>query len=451
MMITARTLVVVVLVGAPFSVAVGQGRSGTPTLSLLDAVRRGLSYDPALGVAAAGRDAASASVGEAVASWFPTLVATASLTRYEEPMIVSPIHAFQPGLTPPFDRTLFQGGAVLSYTLFDGGARGGRVRLARQQAAVAEASFDDAEQLVMARVVSTYLAVLSGHRVLESHDRRLAALAAERSRVRQRREAGTAADVDVLRVDAVLAGAEAERVELAQVLDLAERDLARLVGAPVEATRAERLQVVAWVDTTMPDPEVVRSRVIESSPVLERARREAEASRAGQALARSARWPKLAAAGAWLDRGSVHGDHTLEWNVGVQFTYALFTGGAVRQSIRRADANRRVADERLRLAERQVTQEVDRARSMVEEAGAQVASLRTAVARFTEVVRIERLRLEAGVGTEIDYLSAEAELLAASAGLVQAQYSEMVARVEFARIGGQLDLAWLERYVEMAQ
>jgi outer membrane protein len=440
-----------VLLSVPCLALVGQEPVDPPSLTLPDAIRRGLTHDPAVRASAASSDAASAAVGEASASWFPRVAVTAAATRYQKPMIVSPIHDFQPGQTPPFDETLLQAGATLSYTLFEGGARPARVRSVREQALAADAAYDEARQELIARVVSTYLSALSGQGILHAHDRRLAALTSEESRVRQRRDAGKAADVDVLRVEAALASARAERVGLAAALGVAERDLARLIGVDVEETRADRLVAVTWSDTTLPDRDGLYRHALEASPTVAQARRGVGADRANQRLARSARWPRLDLFGGWIDRGSAEGDFTAEWNVGLQFSYLVFSGGAVSRGVARADAARRASDERLRLIESRVAHDVDRARSTVEEARARVLSLRTAVARFAEVARIERLRLDAGAGTETDYLNAEAELLVARAGLVDAQHREMAARVELARIVGRLDVPWLERYVEIAR
>ena len=69
--------------------------------------------------------------------------------------------------------------------------------------------------------------------------------------------------------------------------------------------------------------------------------------------------------------------------------------------------------------------------------------------RFTEVVRIEKLLLSSGSGTETDYLNAEADLLGARANLARASHAEIAARAELARAGGQLDAAWIDRALEV--
>ena len=61
-------------------------------LTLAEAAQRALAQHPAVGAAAALRDEARAAAGEAGASRYPTVRLTGSATRYEEPMVVAPLH-----------------------------------------------------------------------------------------------------------------------------------------------------------------------------------------------------------------------------------------------------------------------------------------------------------------------------------------------------------------------
>jgi outer membrane protein TolC len=91
---------------------------------------------------------------------------------------------------------------------------------------------------------------------------------------------------------------------------------------------------------------------------------------------------------------------------------------------------------------------VDRALAAVEEQRARVEAIATAVEHLVEVARIERLALEAGRGTQTDYLGAEASLRRARASLVQARHAEIAARVELGRVAGELTPSWLSAMLE---
>jgi outer membrane protein TolC len=423
-------------------------------LTLVEAAQRALASHPLVAASAAARDEAAASVREAQAAWWPTLRLGGTATRYEEPMATLPIHGFAGFMTgefPPFDRTLYQGVASLSYTLFDGNARIGNVRQARGREDAAGAALDAAGQGVLSRVVGVYLGVLGASQVLEAHDQHLAALRAERARVGQRLDAGRAAPLEVLRVDAERAGAEADRVQYASALEQARLDLARLTGVPAQATDPGRLQAVVCADTTLAAREPLLAQALARSAALRQARDQKAAADAGRGVARSAFWPELKAVGNYLAYADASDHRAGEWNAGLQLSMNLFAGGAIRARATRASAAARAAGEQLRAAELQLGQELDRARAAVAESHARVLSLEQAVASLAEVARIERVSLTAGSGTQTDYLRAEADLLAARAHRVEARHREIAARVELARVTGQLDLAWLDRNLGAAE
>ncbi len=437
-------LLLIALVAAPLQ---AQEQAKEP-LTLPAAVERALAQFPSVAAARARQRQAEEALGEARAGHGPRGRATASATQFEEPMLVTPIHSFGPRLFPEFDETLLQGQLTVSYTLYDGGATGARVRAAGGQLGGAGAALGVAEQALAEQVAAAYLTALGKARVLAAHDTRLAALEAELARARLRLEAGKAPQVEVLRAEAGLAGAQAQRVSFAAALDNAERDLARLLGAPVEETRAPRLAAAALADPAPPDREALTRAGVEASPGVAQARSQLALAEANVGLAVSALKPELRAVGNLNDWSSSQGHGATEWNAGFQLAVPLFDSGATRRRIAGAEAARDAAAEQVRLAEIQVREDVDRAAAAAEEAQAQVESLEKAAERFAEVARVQKLMLDHGAGTQTDYLNAEADLLAARASLAEAEQAVILARVDLARAAGQLTLPWLQENLE---
>ena len=416
-------------------------------LSLPAAAARALARYPSVAAAAAAEDEARAAADEAKAARLPTARAFGTAFVYEKDMLVTPIHAFRPDLIPPFDDVLVQGGLNFSYLLLDGGARGGRIRTAAEQAQGARAARDAVAQAVVDRVVSTYVEILGQREVLIAHESRIVSLESERARVQKLLDVGRAAEVDRLRVEAALAGAEADRTRVAVTLDRAERDLAALVGGEVGETRACRLVPLEPASAPPPPREPLVERARRASPVVEEARRRLAAAEAAVAVAKSARWPEARLTGSYLAYGGGGSSFSGEWNAGVLVSVPLFDG-ATGKAIARKTAAFEVARERLRQAELDVTSEVDGALAALQETQARRASLATAVARLEEVVRIQKLLLETGQGTQTEYLDAEASLLAARANLTRARLGEADARAGLARAAGELTPAWLEENLE---
>jgi len=414
-------------------------------VTLPDAVRRALASHPTVQGAAAAARGADAAVGEARARWLPQLTTSASFTRFEEPMIVFPLHGFdRPVEQIAFDRTLVQGNVSLAWTLFDGGLRGARIRGARAEAGARDAALATAEAHVIALVARRYLDVLTAGAVLEARDDGLRALTAEEARVVQLVREGEAADVALLRVRAALAEARAERAAAAAELDVALRGLARTIGAPALGPGA--IRAVRTRDSVPPRDSLLAG-LVARNPQLAEARSAADAARWGRRAAVAAWFPQLDATGALLGYGGANQSLASEWQVGVRLSYPLFLGGRA-QSVRRTGAQADAAEARYRALRLDAEDAVDAAVGAGTAARARADAVETAVTHLAEVARVERLALEAGAGTEAEYLRAEADLRRVRAELARARAAVVLARVELARLTGDLTLTWLDRMLE---
>ena len=210
----------------------------TPPVTLEVAVRAALVNHPALEAARARLDAAEAGVGEARSGWLPTVGTQAHATRYQEPMVVAPLHGFDPMDPPGFERTLVQGHAVAEWLAFDGGARSARVESARSAAEGAEAGLVAAGEAVIAEAVSSYVSAGTAAALQAAHEEALGALETERSRASLLLEQGKTPRVALLRSEAALSRARAELAAATEAHRLALRRLARTTGLAPERLEA---------------------------------------------------------------------------------------------------------------------------------------------------------------------------------------------------------------------
>lgn len=417
--------------------------------NLSAAVERALEAHPALAAARARSLEAERARDEAAAARGPVASARLAGQRFGEPMLVSPIHSFGPGAFPDFDETLVQGSLDLRYTLLDSGARRERLRQAEARRDAAEAGTDAVEQELVARVAAAYVETIARSEALDAARSRIDAVRRELERVRLLLEVGRAADLDRLRAEAALAAAEAAEASAAARLDATERELARLLGVDPSSARAASLAPASPALSPPPSRAELEARARAASPALARASRDAAASDAARALARTAYFPELRAVGAFQQFGGADLDFATEWNAGLVLAIPLWDGGATASRVARAEASRDAAVAAVAETELAVGAAIDRALTAEIEAAARAAALGRAAERLAEVVRVERLRLEVGAGTQIDYLDAEAELAAARAERAAAAASAVVARVELARATGELDLDWIRDTLEV--
>lgn len=416
-------------------------------LTLHDAVRRALASHPVVRGADAAARGADAAVGEARSRWFPHLSSSATLTRFEEPMIVFPLHGFDgPVEQIAFDQTLIQGSVSLAWTVFDGGRRGARIRGARADADAREAALDATETELIADVTRRYLAVLTARAVLAAEDEGMRALRAEEARVAQLVREGEAADVALLRVQAALAQAEAGRLDAEGALEVAALALGRTLGIDAAVPAVAMLRVSA--EPPSPRAELL-ARVAERNPRLDEARAAAESARWARRAAVAAWFPQLEATGALQGYGSESETFTTEWQLGLRLSYPLFTGGERGNAVARAGALADAADARFRALLLDAEDALDRAQTAVGTTRARTRAVESARTHLTEVARVELLALQTGAGTEAEYLRAEADVRRVRAQLAQARAAEVTAHVELARLTGDLTPVWLDRTVEI--
>jgi outer membrane protein len=297
---------------------------------------------------------------------------------------------------------------------------------------------------VIDETASAYVGVLSARAVLDAARAQVDALEEEADRAQQRFDAGTAAELEVLRAGATLQEALALLASAEARMSLSVRVLARLMGVDAASLAPEALG-----DVTAAGPAVTRD--VAGSPVVLQADRAASAAEARLSEQRAGRLPSVQAGAGLLDFGTLDGGHVAEWQAGLQVSWPLFTGGARSASVRRAEAELVAARRDLDAARLQVAQAVDAAETAVVEADARAEALDGAVTQWEEVARIEALALDAGSGVQADLLRAQAGLFQARAGYAQARYDAVLSRVRLARAEGTLDRSWMDDALEMSR
>lgn len=442
---TCRILVVATTMTAAASPMNRPAAAQSDPITLPDAVRMALDYHPRLQMARAARDDATSTLAEARSSRIPRAQAEATVTRFQEPMIIAPLHEFDFTTPPQFDAALIQSRFTVGYTLFDGGRRSAGIGRARAIEQSAEAFVASEHMALIEEVTTAYLDVLTADGVDDANRRGVIALEAEMHRTGQLLSEGRAARVELLRAEAALAQAQAERIASSAALEIALKNLARLIGVDAGLVSASRLVSVDPVQR--PIEGLLNERAKIANPDVQGARQRAMAAQAVARAARAEWFPTFRLSGGYVTYGGASGNFSAEWQGGVTVSYPLFTGGG--RSSRTASAAARAvrAEEEARLAELRIDAAVDRAIAQLRESDGRVTALGLAVDHLSEVARIEQLSLAAGAGVQTDYIAAEANLASARANLVRARHAAIAAHVGLARILGELSAEWLADYL----
>jgi outer membrane protein len=273
----------------------------------------------------------------------------------------------------------------------------------------------------------------------------LNALQRERDRAAQLVQQGRAARVVVLRAEAALSAARADAVTARSDVDVAQNDLARLVGQPVSSAA---LADVRARDLVSLDRDAALAEATRNNADLRRLRLQREAASSERSATKGTWLPRVQLGGRFIEYASEATAPQGEWQTGLQLSYPLYTGGARSASVDRAAAEVRAADAELALGERRIAENIDRAMTTLQAARSRVVALEDAVRQSEEVTRIDQLALEAGAGVQTDYLNAEAELFRVRAAVAEAHAAEIMALLELARVQGQLTQEWLAVHLE---
>ena len=416
------------------------------TLTLDQAVESALRTHPAIAGALARADGAAETLRAARAARLPGASLNASLTQFQDPMVVAPLHSFDPTNPPSFDESLVQGRFGLQYTLFDSGERSSRIEGADAMVDAARYGAAATEMELLEQVAVAYVGVLATRAVREATVAQLEAIEEEHDRALQNVDAGAAPELEALRAAASLQDVRAQAAAANARVGLAERSLARLMGGDPAALVSAPLADVSAAASGIASE---RGRV--ASPLVARADRVVQAAQARVKEQQSARLPRLDLAAGVLDFGTTSGGHVAEWQAGVQLSWPVFTGGARGATIRRAEAELRAARSDLAATELRLAGQTDAAATAVLEADELTLALNASVTQWEEVSRIEALALEARVGVQSDLLRAQAGLFQARAGYARARYDAVLARVSLARAQGVLDRNWLNNSLEIGR
>ncbi len=435
----------------PMLLAVLQPSRDSARLTLDAAVRMALERAPVLTVARQARAGAAGARRQAASQWWPQVGADGTLTRFEEPMLVAPIHGFTPSLVPPFDRTLVQGNLTLGWTLFDGGTRGAHVSEAAALEDAARFRVDGTAQALMARVVRSFTVVIAAREAVLAQDRRREALEAEAARVGRFLNEGRAAPLERMRADAAVAGALADHAAALGRLEVAEAGLARLIGLSPDRTRGPMLVPVQGVEDAVFSRDSLLALARAASPVIQTATSQAAAARAAIRGAGGSRYPSLRAEGRLVTYGSSDGDYSTEWQTGLRVSWPVFTGGNRGAAIDRARAGAAEAEAELADLELSLANEIDRSLAGLTETERRIAALQSAVGQLSEAQRVEALALAQGAGTQTDFLRSEADLAGGRAALANARAERIATRVELARLVGSLTPGTLAAMVTTQQ
>lgn len=253
----------------------------------------------------------------------------------------------------------------------------------------------------------------------------------------ERRKANVATELDVTRAQAALAKDRQALLSQKTVVDQARVSLLQTIGMDLVSTVTLALSEPSAPDlSSVPHWQVVLAERPEYKAAQDLLRRNRVAERA----AGWQRFPSLSASGSYGHASWLPGDGNggNEWSVGVNATMPLYEGG-------RIDAEKMQARALIRQEEHLIKEISDNihagytiAVEAVQHRWDEIALARESVRLAELELQYARERFEAGVTDNSDVVTAQVSLASAKDSLVDAQYRYHLARIDLARVLGQV-------------
>lgn len=415
---------------------------GPLSLSLEDAIQRGLRYNLALLLGDQSTRSARAAELRARAQLLPDLSGRLTDT-YEQVNLAAFGFSFSfpgvsiPKIVGPFN--VFDARATLSQKIFDLSAIHNR-RAAGESAHAAELSQRDARDIVVQLVASGYLQVIAdGARVDEAQSEVTMAQTLYQ-RALDMKNSGLTPAIDALRAQVEL---QSQQTRLRGLQNDRAKDLlalARLIGIPLEQTiiLTDRVPYAPLAGLT---PETAFSRALQNRSDYQAASAQVRAAELSRRAAVAERLPDAAVN---ADYGTIgpspwnnHGTFTLTGSV----RFSIFDSGRIRSDIEQADAALEQRKAEAADLRQRIDLEVRNALLDLQTAADQVAVATSSENLARQALTQAQDRFAAGVADNLEIVQAQNALTQAADTHISAVYAHNFAKVALARSLGVADQA----------
>lgn len=345
----------------------------------------------------------------------------------------------------PFGRkNMYTAQLSATQTLYAGGRVGAALEIASDYRDAARLQLAEEEAEIAYQVKSAYFGALFATE-LEAISREALAQA-ERflEQERARKDAGRASDLDVMRAEVALENLRPGLIEAQNAAELAQLNLKRLVGIPLN----QPIELTTELELPTDDGSLVASgvdasEVLKDRPALAAAERHVDIRKSQVRIAKGAYLPSVGlnvSYGRLLypdDPFEMSGDWRTDWSATVGVQIPLFTGLKRQADVEIARAELEQA--RLQLAQLREALELEYQQALGERdrARAEIDARQRTVDQAQRVYDLTELRYERGLATQLEVSEARLALLQARTNLAQALMNYHTADAKLVRALGR--------------
>ena len=419
------------------SVSSGEATADTLTLSMLDAIERGLKYN--IGIVGAGEDvrAARADRMRALRELLPNVYSKLTATGQQVDLAAFGFSNFPgvPSVLGPF--SIYDARAYLKQSVLDLGSR--RTLHAREEDIKASelTSADLREQVVLV-VTGLYLQAIAGTSRIEATAAQVATAQALLKNAQDRKDAGTSPAIDVLRAQVQLQNLQQRQIYYEGESQKQLLELTRAIGLP-------GAQAVKLVEPTVSDPPPLGSleEILKSAFANRRDYQAAQASlRAAELDKQAAHSEKYPTVDINADYGAIgitpnnsHGTFSISGAV----TIPIFQGGRVEADELAADATIKKRRAELENLRGRIDHEVRVGMIDNQNAFRQVQVARSNIDLAHQQLEQSQDRFRAGVTNNLEVVQAQEAVATAQENLISSLFNFNISKAALIRAEGQAE------------
>ncbi len=396
-------------------------------LTLKEAMRLALERNPSVAAGASELEARQASLDAQKARRQPTLRATWDW-RTQESLLDGG------GTTLGSDRRTTRNlSLTLSQTFYESGLSES-ITAARQQVQASEASLEDRRRQLLKQVAATYHTILAGQELARVAKDAVRAAEQHLEMVNARIDAGSAAPVDRLSVQAELADARYESVQTVNAVWQAIAQLQALLALPAETV--PMIGEAAEIDYNLGELESWIDEALARRPDIIAQQHQVRVAELNVKQAKIAAGLSFSVVGE-ASYGRYTDTSGENWQIAAGASFPLHDRQAQAQ-VEQAQASLEVARQRLSELALSVTQEVSQAWYALRDASQRVVAAQASVEAARANLNSTQEQYAAGVAGIIEVTDAELNWRRASGQLVQARYDRSVAYYNLLASAGRL-------------
>ncbi len=314
----------------------------------------------------------------------------------------------------------------VSYPFYTGNAVQDAIEIARQKLISDQAAFAANAATVVLQTRQAYYNVLAAEGQVAAAQRAVAA-SEENVRVTQAQvTVGTAPQFNLLQAQVQLASSQLALTQQKAAAVTAQYTLATVLNVPLSTI------VTPATPLTLPQPPQDLNALIQTAlrqrPELAEARANLAGATAAIDAARAGLRPTLALSGGpTVQTQSPLTNTPVSWQGVLSLTLAVFDGGLTKAKVEAAQVQLRQAQVSEQQTEQAIDSQVRQAYLNLQQAAEQLRAAEAGLVSAREALRIANVRFQAGVGTQLEVVTAIQNLANADSSVVTAQYNYNVA------------------------